>query len=120
MARIDNLQFRRVFNFRGTMDEAIHSIKTILSPKLLEGEPLICSYVDDGKLNYFLAIGMDEGMLKVFPTFDDQADFISFIRRYTGNDLQMLISDESDFTVELDSENRYILKMKEDLLTNFS
>lgn len=117
---IDNIQFKRVFSFKGTMDEAIVSIKTRLNPALMEGEPIICSYLDNGSINYFLAIGMDEGMLKVFPSFNSMDDFVSFIRKYAGSDLKNLISEDSDFTVELGSNNRYILKIKKDLLSNFN
>lgn len=122
MATIDALQFKRVFNYRGTMDKALENIKTKLSPALSEGEPIICSYCDEGDnvVKYFLAIGMDEGSVKVFPSFDSQSDFIAFIRRYSGNDLINMISDESDFTIELDSNNRYIFKIKEDLIANFN
>lgn len=117
---IDNIQFKRVFSFNGTMDEAIANIKTRLNPALMEGEPIICSYLDNGSINYFLAIGMDEGMLKVFPSFNSMDDFVSFIRKYAGSDLKNLISEDSDFTVELGSNNRYILKIKKDLLSNFN
>jgi hypothetical protein len=47
-------------------------------------------------------------------------DFVSFIRKYAGSDLIDLISEDSDFTVELDSNHRYILKIKKDLLSNFN
>ena len=63
---------------------------------------------------------MNNGQVKVFPSFDSQSDFISFIRRYSGSDLMELISEESDFTLELDSNNRYIFKIKEDILANFN
>lgn len=114
------LQFRRVFNYQGSMDKALEAIKTLLSPALAEGEPLVCSYKEDNTIKYFLAVGMDSGRVKVFPSFDNQSDFITFIRKYSGTDLMSMISDESDFTVELGSDNKYILKIKEDLLANFN
>lgn len=120
MATVDKLQFKRVFNYRGSMDKALENIKTKLSPALAEGEPLICSYLEDTIVKYFLCIGMDNGAVKVFPSFDSQADFISFIRKYAGNDLINMTSEESDFTIELDSNNRYIFKIKEDILANFN
>ena len=92
------------------MDKALENIKTKLSPALAEGEPLVCSYLENEVIKYFLAIGMVDGRVKVFPSFDSQADFISFIRKYAGNDLTEMISEESDFTIELDSNNRYIFK----------
>ena len=114
------MQFKRVFNYRGTMDKALENIKTKLSPALADGEPLVCSYLEDGVIKYFLAIGTGDGKVKVFPSFDSQADFISFVRKYAGNDLIEMISEESDFTIELDSNNRYIFKIKEDILANFN
>ena len=120
MATVDKLQFKRVFNYRGSMDKALENIKTKLSPALAEGEPLVCSYLEDTIVKYFLCIGMDNGAVKVFPSFESQADFISFIRKYAGNDLINMTSEESDFTIELDSNNRYIFKIKEDILANFN
>lgn len=114
------LQFRRIFTYKGTMDKALENIKTKLSPALADGEPLVCSYLDDGATKYFLAIGMGDGRVKVFPSFDSQADFIAFIRKYAGTDLINMISEESDFTIELGSDNRYVFKIKEDLLANFN
>lgn len=120
MATVDKLQFKRVFNYRGTMDKALENIKTKLSPALAEGEPLVCSYYENDAIKYFLAIGMDNNSVKVFPSFDSQADFIAFIRKYAGNDLINMISEDSDFTIELDSNNRYIFKIKDDILANFN
>lgn len=114
------MQFKRVFSYRGTMDKALENIKTKLSPALAEGEPLVCSYLEDSAVKYFLVIGVGDGKVKVFPSFDSQSDFISFIRKYAGNDLTELISEESDFTIELDSNNRYIFKIKNELLANFN
>ena len=115
-----NLQFRRIFAYNGSMDKAVENIKTKLSPALAEGEPLVCSYLDNGSKNFFLAIGMEGGKVKVFPSFNDQSDFIAFIRKYAGTNLIDMISDESDFTIELGLDNRYIFKIKEDLLANFN
>lgn len=120
MATVDKLQFKRVFNYRGSMDKALENIKTKLSPALAEGEPLICSYLEDTIVKYFLCIGMDNGAVKVFPSFDSQADFVAFIRKYAGNDLINMTSEESDFTIELDSNNRYIFKIKDDILADFN
>lgn len=120
MATVEKLQFKRVFNYRGTMDKALENIKTKLSPALAEGEPLVCSYYENDAIKYFLAIGMANNTVKVFPSFNSQADFIAFIRKYAGNDLINMISEDSDFTIELDSNNRYIFKIKDDILANFN
>ena len=114
------LQFKRVFSYRGSMDKALENIKTKLSPALQEGEPIICSYFENDQAKYFLAIGMNGGRVRVFPSFENQSDFIAFIRKYAGNDLFEMISDESDFSIELDSNNRYIFKIKNELLANFN
>ena len=120
MATVNTLQFKRVFNYRGSMDKALENIKTKLSPALMDGEPIVCSYYEDDAVKYFLAIGMTNNAVKVFPSFDSQADFIAFIRKYAGNDLINMISEDSDFTIELDSNNRYIFKIKDDILANFN
>lgn len=120
MATVNTLQFKRVFNYRGSMDKALENIKTKLSPALMDGEPLVCSYYEDDTAKYFLAIGMANNAVKVFPSFESQADFIAFIRKYAGNDLINMISEDSDFTIELDSNNRYIFKIKDDILANFN
>ena len=111
------LQFKRIFNYTGSMDDALYNIKNNLNPALAEGEPLICSYKDGGVLRYFLAIGASDRKVVVHPVFDDQSDFIESIKRYAGIDLTEMISDESDFTVEFDSDtNRYIFKIKDEIL----
>lgn len=111
------LQFKRVFNYTGSMDNALYNIKNNLNPALSEGEPLVCSYKEDEKLRYFLAIGASEGRVVVHPVFDDQSDFIESIKRYAGVDLTEMISDESDFTVEFNSDtNKYIFKIKDEIL----
>lgn len=120
MGLIDNIQFKRAFSYRGTFNNAVKAIRDSLSPKLMPGEPLVCTYEEDSSVKYFLAIGMDNDKIRVFPTFLDQNDFISFIRKYSGTELSLLISDESDFTVDLDGEGRYILKIKENLLNGFN
>lgn len=120
MGNLNTLQFKRVFNYMGSMDKALENIRTNLNPALIDGEPLICSYKEDNSIKYFLAIGCGNGKITVFPSFDNQSDFISFIRKYAGNDLFELISEDSDFTLELDSNNRYIFKIKKDILANFN
>lgn len=120
MGTIKDIQFKRVFNYNGSMDRALENIRTKLNPALKDGEPIICSYKENNIIKYFLAIGCGDGRVKVFPSFDSQSDFIFFIRKYAGADLFELISEDSDFTVELDSNNRYILKIKKDILANFN
>lgn len=120
MAIIDNIQFKRAFNYRGTLSQALDAIKNNLKPKLMPGEPLMCSYLEDGAIKYFLAIGIDGKRIQVFPTFDTVGEFAEFIRKCSGNDLTLIISEDSDFTVSTDADGKYIFKMKDNLLTNFS
>lgn len=118
---VSTLQFKRVLNYSGSMDKALVNIKTKLTPKLADGEPLVCSYIDEDNVKkYFLCIGVGEGNVKVFPSFDSLDAFIAFIRKYAGSDLTELISEDSDFTIELDTNNRYIFKIKKDLIANFN
>lgn len=111
------LQFKRVFNYTGNFDDALYNIKNNLNPSLQSGEPLICSYTEDGTIRYFLAIGAGSGRVVVHPTFNNQSDFITSIKRYAGVDLTEMTSEDSDFTVILDPEtNKYIFKLKDDIL----
>lgn len=109
------LQLKRVFNYRGTLDSALVNIKSKLNPALAEGEPLLCSYMENGKEKYFLAIGGDNGSIKIFPSFDDLNDFISFIREYSGDDLDKSISNTSDLDVIKNDDGTYTLTLKESI-----
>lgn len=111
------LQFKRAFNYEGSFDNAIYNIKNILSPKLNEGEPLICSYKEDGEVKYFLAVGAQDGNLVVHPTFKNQDDFITHVKRYAGVDLQNMVSDDSDITISFDETlNKYTFAIKDNIL----
>lgn len=111
------LQFKRVFNYTGSMDDALYNIKNNLNPALSDGEPLICSYKEADVIRYFLAIGSGSGRVVVHPTFESQSDFIDSVRKYAGTDLTELISEDSDFTIELDSQtNKYRFKIKDEIL----
>lgn len=111
------LQFKRVFNYAGSMNDALHNIKTKLNPALTDGEPLICSYMEDGSKKFFLAIGAGEGRVAVHPTFDNQSDFIESIRKYAGTNLIEMFSEDSDFMITLDPEtNKYIFKIKDNIV----
>lgn len=109
------LQLKRVFNYKGTLDSALVNIKSKLNPALAEGEPLLCSYMENGKEKYFLAIGGDNGSIKIFPSFDDLNDFISFIREYSGDDLDKSISNASDLDVIKNGDGTYTLTLKESI-----
>lgn len=111
------LQFKRVFNYTGSMENALYNIKNNLDPALADGEPLVCSYTEDGTTKYFLAVGAGNDKVVVYPAFNDKDDFISYIKEYANVDLTEIISEDSDFVVTLDPEtNKYILKIKDSLL----
>lgn len=110
------LQFKRVFNYTGSFDDALYNIKNKLNPALEDGEPLICSYTEDGVTKYFVAVGSGSGKCVVYPTFADQSDFIASIKKHAGTDLANMISDDSDFTITLDKNtNKYVFKIKDNI-----
>lgn len=113
------IQFKRILNYDGTFDEAVAYVNSHLSTlKLSDGEPIIVSYNNDGELSYFLIIYV-KGKLKVFPSFANQSDFVSFVKKVTGSDLVNSITDDSDITIEYDeSSAKYRYKLKDNLSIN--
>ena len=112
------LQFKRVFNYTGSFEDAVYNIENKLTPMLGDGEPLLCSYKEDGVVRYFLAVGIGEGKVVVHPTFEDQSDFIASIKKYAGVDLTEMIAEDSDFSVYKNpATNKYTLKIKDNILS---
>lgn len=112
------LQFKRVFNYIGSFDDALYNIKNNLNPALADGEPLVCSYKENDEVKFFLAIGAGNGRVVVHPTYNSQSDFIASIKKYADIDLTKMFAEDSDVTVTLDSEtNKYTLKVKEDVFS---
>lgn len=111
-------QFKRVLDCTDSFNDATEKIRN-LKPKLKDGEPLLCSYNDNGLIKYLIAIGVADN-IRIIPSFTDENDVISYIQKYSVN-LNINIkdyisySDESDLNVELDDENKMIFKVKDEL-----
>jgi hypothetical protein len=113
---IDTIQFKHVVNYEGSFADSVKNIKSL---GLKPGEPLLCSYKDAGgiKTKYFLAIGA-RGNFKIFPSFDDMNEVINFIKSHsTGINLENT-SEDSDVTVTIDEDNKYVFKLKDELKGN--
>ena len=112
------LQFKRVFNYAGSFDNALYNIQHKLNPALHDGEPLMCSYQDGSDIKFFVAVGAGEGRVVVHPTFSSQDELIAYIKKHAGtsSDLKDLISEDSDFVVNPVEDGRYVFKIKEDIL----
>lgn len=115
--KIKQIQFDRVVGFTGSFNEAVKNIKEKVT--LLPGEPLVCSYRENGVDSFFLAIGtifQGTPKIKVFPAFDDFTDFENFVKSKCGSDVSFdfknSISEESDIAISEDSDGKYILKIK--------
>ena len=118
--KIKNIQFDRVVGFTGSFNQAVKNINEKVT--LLPGEPLICSYRENGVDSFFLAIGtifQGKPKVKVFPAFDDFTEFEDFVKSKCGSEVSFnfkdSVSDESDISVSEDSEGKYILKIKGEL-----
>ena len=115
--KIKQIQFDRVVGFTGSFNEAVKNIKEKVT--LLPGEPLVCSYRENGVDSFFLAIGtifQGAPKIKVFPAFDDFTDFENFVKSKCGSDVSFdfknSISEESDIAISEDSDGKYVLKIK--------
>lgn len=116
--QISNIQFKRVLNYNGNINDAIDCIKNKLSPELESGEPIIVSYLDKTIKKYFLALGIDKTIksIQIFPMFENMNDFIEFINKIVTvsgqgvNDKNN--SSESDISITKDSDGNFVLKLK--------
>lgn len=111
------IQFKRALDFNGSLNEAINKIQN-LTPKIEPGEPLLCSYNDNGITKYLLALGVDtSGNIRIIPAFTDLEELNDYIKAHvTELNLKDSISEESDLKIEgLGSDNKPIFKIKDDL-----
>lgn len=115
---MSTIQFKRNLSFEGDLVSAIDKIKNSLNPKLQPGEPLLCSYNDNGIKKYLLALGMDtSGNIRIIPAFTDLEELNDYIKAHvTELNLKDSISEESDLKFEgIGSDNKPIFKIKDDL-----
>lgn len=115
------LQFKRVFNYTGNFDDALYNIKNKLNPALKDGEPMLCSYKEGSDSKFFIAIGAGNGKVVIHPSFDNQDDLIAYIKKHAdvNFNLKDLISEESDLIISNSSENKYVFKIKDNLLNTY-
>lgn len=111
---MSTLQFKRNLSYGGDLISAIDKIKNNLSPKLLPGEPLLCSYDDDGKTNYLIAIGIGNGDVRIIPSFESIEDIKNLVGPNGNFDVDN-ISNHSDIIAETDAEGKMMLKIKDEL-----
>lgn len=114
---MSTLQFKRVLDYDGTIEKAIENVNNHV--RLKDGEPLLCSYSEDGKSGsrkFFLAIGV-KGNVKIFPSFDNMAEVVSFIQSNATVNLENT-SEDSDITITMNEENKYVFKLKDELKSN--
>lgn len=112
------LQFKRNLSFNGSLQEAIQKITDL---QLQVGEPLLCSYNDNGSTKLILAFGVGEGNVRIIPAFNDYNEIINFIKSNNVEiNLREQISNKSDFSVEsTDEDGKLIFKIKDNLKNNW-
>lgn len=111
---MSTIQFKRNLSFGGDLVSAIDKIKNSLNPKLQPGEPLLCSYDDNGVIKYILAIGLNDGNIRIIPSFES-VDEIKNLVGPSGNFDIDNISTSSDILAETDTEGKMVLKIKDEL-----
>lgn len=111
---MSTLQFKRNLSYGGDLASAIDKIKNNLDPKLQPGEPLLCSYDDNGKTRYLIAIGIQNGDVRIIPAFENLDEIKNLVGPSGNFDIDN-ISNHSDITAETDSEGKMVLKIKDEL-----
>lgn len=111
---MSTIQFKRNLSFGGDLVSAIDKIKNNLNPKLQPGEPLLCSYDDNGTTKYMLAIGVNNGDIRIIPSFES-IDEIKNLVGPSGNFDIDNISTSSDILAETDADGKMVLKIKDEL-----
>lgn len=114
------LQFKRNLTFNGGLQDAINNITNNLNPKLQVGEPLLCSYNDNGSTKLILAFGVEDGNIRIIPAFNDYNEILSFIKNNNAEmNLKDQISEESDFSISTGNDDKLIFKIKDNLKNNW-
>jgi hypothetical protein len=111
------IQFKRALSYNKDLESAIDAIKNY---GLAEGEPLICSYDDNGRSRLILAIGVSDHNVRIIPAFDDYKEINDFINNNNVViNLKDQISEDSDISVdESESDGKLIFKIKDNLKNN--
>lgn len=109
------IQFKRILTHNGTLEEAIYNIKHRLVPALLPGEPLLCSYLEEGIKKYLFAVGI-ENDVTIIPAFESYDAVNNFLHKESGGNWDN-ISEDSDIKVEFQN-GQVILKIKDELKQN--
>lgn len=106
------IRLKRCLTYDGDLTSAIAKIKNNLSSSLLAGEPLICSYKENGHKKYLLALGIGNQDIKIIPAFTNPDELIELIKYYsTGLKIEDF-SEDSDISVEKQNE-KFVLKIKD-------
>ena len=115
------IQFKRILTYNGGLKDAISNINSNLNPPLAPGEPLICSYEDNGRNKLILAIGVNENNVRIIPAFDDYEEINDFIKNNNVViNLKDQISGDSDISIdESESDGKLIFKIKDNLKNNW-
>lgn len=111
------LQFKRNLSFAGPLQDAIDQITNL---NLKEGEPLLCSYNDNGSTKFILAFGVGDGNVRIIPAFNDENEIINYIKNNIVEiNLKDQISAESDFSISTGNDDKLIFKIKDNLKNNW-
>ena len=114
---MSTIQFKRNLSFGGDLVSAIDKIRN-LNPAIAPGEPLLCSYNDNGNQKYLLAIGINEsGDIRIIPAFSNLSELDDYIKAHVNElNLKDNISEESDFEINgIGKDNKPIFKIKDNL-----
>lgn len=111
------LQFKRNLSYGGSLEQAIENITKL---NLNDGEPLLCSYNDNGSTKFILAFGVGNGNVRIIPAFNDESEIINFIKNNIVEiNLKDQISAESDFSISTGNDDKLIFKIKDNLKNNW-
>lgn len=109
------IQFKRVLDYYPDgfdYSSALNKLQTEITLK--DGEPIICSYNNNGELKYLFAIKAS-GNLHSFPMFDSFEEIKNFIQSNSSvNSIIDDISDESDVIASTDTSGKLVLKIRDD------
>ena len=107
------IQFKRVLDFYPDGFDYTSALARLKILEWKDGEPVICSYNDNGELKYLFAI-QASGNLHSFPMFASLQEIKNFIQSNSSIiNIIDSISEESDVTAEADASGKLILKVKD-------